>query len=150
MTSCVLLQANLKNAGFFNSFMFKKLIDELEGIIDSDQKTTHQEIREKVEEILADDVAMRKFAEGFSSLDPALCEFGLPILVQSGGEYDADIYAQPSAKPLSYDSIVLSICTSYRDMNAYASRTLIISPSLVSISLRGCSIGGERELLDAT
>ena len=36
---------------------------------------------------------MRKFADSYANIDPALCEFGLPVLVQSGGEYDADLHA---------------------------------------------------------
>lgn len=60
------------------------------------------------------------------AIDTSLLEFGYPVSIQSGGVYNLKIGAQPNTEVLSPDTVLVSICTKYKDMCCTCSRTLLI------------------------
>ena len=62
-------------------------------------------------------------------MDRNLLEFGFPTNVQSGGNYNLKMGSAPTATVLQSDTILLSVCGKYKDLNCVCSRTLLIGPT---------------------
>ena len=62
-------------------------------------------------------------------VDKNYLEFGFPTNVQSGGNYNLKMGQPPTNAILQSDTILLSVCGKYRDLNCNCSRTLLIGPS---------------------
>eukprot|EP00347_Sterkiella_histriomuscorum_P012768 403367296 len=123
---------SVKISSLFSGFMMKQLITECEEIIESNSQENHDKIAAKLESILDKQDEMQKFKkllpeELKKDYDPQCHEFQYSPSVQSGGTYNIRMGAPNNNKPLSSDTILLSICTKYKDISTNISRTLIIN-----------------------
>jgi nucleosome binding factor SPN SPT16 subunit len=122
---------NLEKGAKFLDYSFKKLIDQIEEIVDDDDSVKMIEASNKIKNILdvennADIIAFQK---ANTQIDIANLEYNLPILVQSGGNFSYNMSTESSENILTEDTIWLSMCCEYAEVCACAARTLKINPT---------------------
>jgi nucleosome binding factor SPN SPT16 subunit len=61
-------------------------------------------------------------------LDESCLEFAFPVNIQSGGQYNLKIEAVNSSQKISADTVILTVCSKYKDITCNVSRTLLINP----------------------
>lgn len=121
-------QKNIENSGKFNEFVFKKLIEDIEAVIDEDKTVTHQQLASEIEKIFEKQNEINKFAEK-NNIDPLNIDIRNPISIQSGGKYDLRIEKNTgSSETLKHDTILISLNTKYKEYLSHAARTLVIGP----------------------
>ena len=109
----------------------KELIERVETVIDEQRSDKHEQICRKIEGILDSDVKMEQFVKKKlqgKEIDQTFLEFGYPINVQSGGNYNLKMGNPPTQMPLTSDTVLLSVCGKYKDLCCNCSRTLLIGP----------------------
>ena len=116
-----LMQMSGKMTGYF----FKKLVEEVEEVIDSGEKVGHRVISEKVDSMLENDKGkIRRFG-----LDPTYYDFAYAPLVQSNDKYDLRPTAENDDQNLSSDCILLNMCGKYFEINVLMIRSLLVNPT---------------------
>lgn len=78
---------NLKTASEFAEWTFKKVIDEVESILENDKVTKHAAIQKKIESGLDDDKEMASFLKTHPGLNTSFLEYPIPVLIQSGSNF---------------------------------------------------------------
>jgi nucleosome binding factor SPN SPT16 subunit len=99
------------------SSVFEALVDRVEGIIDEEEKVSHQQVAEKVTQTLAS--ASRK-----QGVEAALMR---PPIVQSGGKYSQSVGSD--SRQLVYDVVHLGVGVVSGGLKAYCARSLLIEPT---------------------
>lgn len=94
----------------------------MEQVLDEGRKATHNELSQKVEDIINDP---NKIGVKLAPNSVESCYF--PI-VQSGGEYDIKLSATSNDKNLSGNIILCSLGSRYKSYCATVSRTFLIDP----------------------
>lgn len=84
---------NLKSAAAFTAWSFSRLVTEVEDIIENDTSVRHNTIQKKIESALDNEVVLRDFTVKYASrqgvsLDMQFLDYPLPVLIQSGGEFN--------------------------------------------------------------
>lgn len=122
---------NLEKGAKFLDFSLKKLIDEVEEIIDNDDDVLMNELSSKVKNSLENEnnKDMKVFINSNPSIDIANLDYNLPIQIQSGGNFTYDLSVDSPSQNLTDDTIWLSMCCEYAEVCASAARTLIINPT---------------------
>ena len=62
-----------------------------------------------------------------SKLDESCLEFAFPVNVQSGGQYNLKIEAMNTSQKLSPDTVIVTVCSKYKDIACNVSRTMLIN-----------------------
>jgi nucleosome binding factor SPN SPT16 subunit len=78
---------NLKTASDFAEWTFKKIIGEVETILENDKVTKHSSIQKKIEGSLDDDTEMASFLKTHPGLNTSFLEYPIPVLIQSGSNF---------------------------------------------------------------
>jgi nucleosome binding factor SPN SPT16 subunit len=112
-------------------FAFKKLIDQIEEIVDDDDTIKMVEVSNKIKGILEEEENddSKAFQKEFPNVDIANLDYTLPICIQSGGNFSYNLSAGSSENALKEDTIWLSMCFEYGGLCLSAGRTLKINPS---------------------
>lgn len=63
------------------------------------------------------------------SINKDYIDTGASICIQSGGNYDAKVFPEPTTEPLKSDCILLGLGTLYKSWNSFVGRTLLINPT---------------------
>lgn len=79
---------NLEIASAFTEWSFSRLVEEVEDIIENDTQVKHATIQKKIESSLDDDSVLKKFISKYPSVDPQFLDYPLPVLIQSGSEFN--------------------------------------------------------------
>eukprot|EP00566_Odontella_aurita_P036470 CAMPEP_0113591852 /NCGR_PEP_ID=MMETSP0015_2-20120614/37504_1 /TAXON_ID=2838 /ORGANISM="Odontella" /LENGTH=1043 /DNA_ID=CAMNT_0000498289 /DNA_START=184 /DNA_END=3311 /DNA_ORIENTATION=- /assembly_acc=CAM_ASM_000160 len=111
-----------KSSVLSNKVLKHGVIPRIEEIIDSEQSITHEALANEIESTVEDP---SKIKLKVPKEDVQTCYF--PI-VQSGGEYDLKISAQPTEKALKYDVITVSLGARYRLYCSNIARTFLVDP----------------------
>lgn len=115
----------MQKSGKMTGYFFKKLVEEVEEVIDSGEKVSHQVISEKVDSMLENDKGkIRRFG-----LDPSYYDFAYAPLVQSNDKYDLRPTAENDKRHLSSDCIILNMCGKYFEINVLMIRSLLVNPT---------------------
>jgi len=122
---------NLDKAANFMDFAFKKLIDQIEEVVDDDDTVQMSEISNKIKDILEveENEDQKAFQKKFPTVDIANLDYNMPICIQSGGNFDYKLSTESTDKVLKEDTIWLSMCFEYAGLCVSAARTLKINPS---------------------
>ena len=122
---------NVKIAARFTEWSFKKLIGELEDCMQNDIKVKHRKIGGNFEKLLDSPEKMGSFMKQHGVTDSQLLEFPLPVLIQSGEHFNLNKFQSVDCddNKLDANTIYINICAKYTDMQAMASRTLLINPT---------------------
>ncbi len=63
------------------------------------------------------------------NIQSTFLEYPLPVLIQSGQTFVLNKFnVQSDANKLNPETLYVNVCGKYKDMNAMASRTLIVNP----------------------
>jgi nucleosome binding factor SPN SPT16 subunit len=117
---------DMKDCGTVVSKIFKKIVDEIETIIDQETSRTHLEISEEISKVLEDPKTLKKFIG--EKMDSQFLENPDKIVIQSGGNFDLWFNASPDTNKLSADTILITVPMKYKDLCCLTSRTLMIDP----------------------
>jgi nucleosome binding factor SPN SPT16 subunit len=79
---------NLQTAANFTDWSFSRLVNEVEEMIEGDLQVKHSAIQKKIESCLDDDAALAKFSAKYPGINPSYLDFPLPVLIQSGSEFN--------------------------------------------------------------
>lgn len=77
----------VRKSGQLSTALQKKLIEEVERIIDEDVKVKHSEITKKIEDVLDNSVQMNIFEKTYG-VDRNSIDIAYSPIIQSGGRYD--------------------------------------------------------------
>ena len=127
---------NLLVASRFVKWTFDNIVKEVEDIIDAEKKIKHSQIQAKVERMVEKpemiSFIISKFLNQFpekSRPDASLLEYPIAVLIQSGATFNINRFnLQCDTSILNDETIYINVCGKYRDMNAMASRTLLVNP----------------------
>ena len=115
-------------AGKFTEWTFQKIANEVENVIEEDSKVKHSMIQNKIERLIETD-AISKFSRQYPGTSEDFFEYPLPIMVQSGSNMTIHKFQSDSNSDLlNYRGVYINVCGKYCDMNAMASRTLLVDP----------------------
>mmetsp|Transcript_39635 Transcript_39635/g.38175 ORF Transcript_39635/g.38175 Transcript_39635/m.38175 type:complete len:155 (+) Transcript_39635:450-914(+) len=121
---------NMEMAASFVTWTAKEIVNEIEDILDGEKQVKHINIQKKIEGFLEKDVLIKQFTSKNPRADPAFLEYFLPILIQSGKNINVTKFnIQSDENKLNSETVYFNVCGKYKDMNAMASRTLIVNPS---------------------
>ena len=109
---------NMEKGAKFLDFSFKKLIDQVEEIIDEENTVKMSEVSNTIKDILdkEDNKDMKIFQNAHPEVDIANLEFNLPICIQSGGKFTFDLSTESSDQNLTEDTITLNMCCEYAEV----------------------------------
>lgn len=79
---------NMKVAAGFVNWTFSELINEVEDIIDGEKSIKHSLIQKKIEGNLEKDVQVKNFMKKFPNVQSSFLEYPIPILIQSGQNFN--------------------------------------------------------------
>lgn len=121
---------NLKTSAAFTDWTFKKIISEVETILENDKTTKHSTIQKKIEGCLDDDEQMKSFTKAHPGLNTSFLEYPLPVLIQSGSQpFTVNKFqVESSDENLVSQAIYINVCSKFSDMCSMASRTLLVNP----------------------
>jgi len=109
-----------KSSVLSNKVLKHGFIPRLEDIIDKEQKVTHDQISAEIDGILEDPSKINL------KVPQEHVQSAYYPIVQSGGEYDLRVSAQPTDKALSYDIITISLGARYQLYCSNISRTFLV------------------------
>ncbi|TNV85367.1 hypothetical protein FGO68_gene4788 [Halteria grandinella] len=117
----------------FTLYAYSQLVEDVENDIEKNIGERQDLLAKKVEMIFDKKPKMKAFelslpAQCRRNYDDSCLEFGHPVIIQSGGNYNLKIDAQTKNERLSQDTIILSVCAKYKDLCCSISRTLLINP----------------------
>lgn len=119
----------MKAAAKFVYWNFANIVNEVEEIIDGEKQVKHSHIQKKIEGMLEKEEQIAKFSKKNPDIITSFLEFPTPVLIQSGETFNINKFnVQSNGKPLNYETVYINVCTKYKDMNAMASRTLLVNP----------------------
>mmetsp|Transcript_23421 Transcript_23421/g.17865 ORF Transcript_23421/g.17865 Transcript_23421/m.17865 type:complete len:155 (+) Transcript_23421:441-905(+) len=121
---------NMEVAASFTTWTLKEVINEIEDIVEGEKSVRHAHIQKKIEGFLEKEVHLRQFLKKEPNANQAFLEYLLPVLVQSGANINVSKFnIESDQNKLNSETIYVNVCGKYKDMNAMASRTLIVNPS---------------------
>ena len=110
--------------------MSEYFVDEMSEILDQEKKTTHKELADKIDQKIED-------AKFFSTLksklptdfDPAQLDWIYGPVVQSGGNFDLKLTAQPDTNNLHAGTIIAGWGLRYKSYCSIIARTYLVDPN---------------------
>jgi nucleosome binding factor SPN SPT16 subunit len=123
-------ELEIKNAQLsskFTQYAFKNLIGEIESAIDEESSITHERISSRIERVIENEPELNKFAK-ITGMDPSHIDFSLPVMVQSGNEFDLTFGLKSDKSTLKSGIVLLSVSSKYKEINTTSSRTLVVNP----------------------
>lgn len=119
---------NVKTACSFLKWNFDNIVGEVEYIIDEEKHVKHSAIQKKIEGMVEKSDSFTKFCTKNNAL-PELFEYPIPLLIQSGENFQVNKFlVESDQKVLNSETVYINVIGKYRDMNAMASRTLLVNP----------------------
>jgi nucleosome binding factor SPN SPT16 subunit len=101
----------------------KQLVNQMEDVIDSDEKIKHSQLTAKIEEFVEKDAP--KYEQKFD-VHSRFVDLAYVPIVQSGGHYDLRPNTESNDDFLSYNVIMLSIGAKYFEFHSNVVRTYFI------------------------
>jgi len=112
-----------KSAILANKVLKRGFISKIEEIIDSELKTTHEELAGQLDGMIEDPSKI-----GLKNVPQKFVQSCYYPIIQSGGDYSIKISAQSSKKTLEYDIILVSFGARYQDYCSNIARTFLVDP----------------------
>jgi nucleosome binding factor SPN SPT16 subunit len=119
----------MKVAAKFVQWTFTNIVNEVEDIIDSEKQIKHSHVQKKIESALEKEEQLKGFLKKNEGVKATFLEYPLPVLVQSGESFTLNKFnVQSDTNRLNSETVYINVCGKYKDMNAMASRTLLVNP----------------------
>ena len=103
---------------------FRKLIEDIEEVVDSGEEVLHSTISEKVDRFME----KAKQKPNKWKLSGNYYDFAYAPMIQSNSSYSLKLTNGNSKEFLSSDCILLNLCGKYHEMNCLIVRTLLVNP----------------------
>jgi len=114
----------VKGAASISSAVLKKhAVPMLEAIIDEEQKITHSELADKLEDLF------RNASKISPKLNPEFIDSCYTPIIQSGGDYDLKPSACSTDEELHFGTILVSLGARYKLFCSNIARTYLIDPT---------------------
>lgn len=121
---------NMGTAAKLTEWTFKRIITEIEDIIEEDKQVKHSVIQGRIEGGLENEAIINPFLDSNPGVKSSFLEYPLPIQIQSGNSLQVNKFEIDSSdEKLNYKSIYINVCSKAYEMSAMASRTLLVDPS---------------------
>ena len=121
---------NMGTAAKLTAWTFKRIVAEIEDIIELDKQVKHSYIQSKIEAGLEHESTLAAFLDSNPGVKSSFLEYPLPIQIQSGNNMQVNKFEVDSSDDkLSYKSIYINVCSKAYEMSAMASRTLLVDPT---------------------
>lgn len=119
----------MRVAAKFVQWTFTNIVNEVEDIIDSEKQIKHSHIQKKIETVLEKPDSLKAFTKKHEGVQPSFLEYPLPVLIQSGDSFTLNKFnVQSDTNKLNSETVYINVCGKYKDMQAMASRTLLVNP----------------------
>ena len=121
---------NLKTSAAFTDWTFKRIVNEVETILENDKLTKHSAIQKKIEGCLNEDEQLKSFTKNYPGINTNFLEYPIPVLIQSGSSpFTVNKFqVESSDENLVSQAIYINVCSKFSDMCSMASRTLLVNP----------------------
>lgn len=120
----------MQMAANFTEWTFKRIVTEIEQIIEEDKRVKHSTIQNKIESGLDQDAVMGQFLDKYRGVEVSFLEYSLPIQIQSGNSLQVNKFeVDSSQEKLNSKAVYINVCGKFCDMSAMASRTLLVDPT---------------------
>jgi nucleosome binding factor SPN SPT16 subunit len=119
---------NIKVASKYACFIMDVMIKKFENIIDENKKITHENFATEIKTTTEKPGFTTKFKEksGLISVNTSMLEVSSNPVIQSGGNYNPQVYCPNDTNRLTSDVIICKVNTRYKDYNANIVRTCMI------------------------
>lgn len=98
-------------------------------VLDSEKKVTHKALAEKIDAKIDDTKFFRNLAKLPPDFDPGQLDWTYGPVVQSGGNYDLKLTAQPDEKYLHAGIIISGFGLRYKSYCSIIARTYLVDPN---------------------
>ena len=116
-------------AANLTEWTFKRIVQEIEDIIEDDKKVKHSYIQSKIENGLDNDAVISQFLGKNPGVQTSFLEYPLPIQIQSGNSLAVNKFEVDSSDDkLNSQAVYINVCGKFCEMSAMASRTLLVDP----------------------
>lgn len=106
----------------------KQLMQQVEDSIEDEVTITHSQLSSRIEKWYESDKTMRELEKIFGVDPRSFSDLAYSPIIQSGGNYDMKVTAEPDDKILTCDTITLRIGSKFRGFFSNLARTIFISP----------------------
>ena len=114
----------VKGSSKLTCSFFRKLIEDIEEVVDSGEDVLHSTISEKVDRFME----KAKQKPNKWKLKGSYYDFAYAPMIQSNSSYSLKLTNGNSKEFLSSDCILLNLCGKYHEMNCLIVRTLLVNP----------------------
>ena len=104
-------------------------VDEMSTVLDQEKKTTHRQLADKMNKKIDDTKFFSKVSKLPSDFDNQQLDWAYGPVVQSGGQYDFRMSAQPNDDNLHSGCIMAGVGFRYKTYCSVVARTYLIDPS---------------------
>lgn len=104
-------------------------VEEMAEVLDNAKKVTHASLAAKINSKIDDQKFFKKLSKAYPDFDNQNLDWAFGPFVQSGGQYDLKLSAQPNNENLHSGCIVAGLGFRYRTYSSVVGRTYLIDPS---------------------
>lgn len=104
-------------------------VEEMAEVLDNAKKVTHASLAAKINAKIDDQKFFKKLSKAYPDFDNQNLDWAFGPFVQSGGQYDLKLSAQPNNENLHSGCIVAGLGFRYRTYSSVVGRTYLIDPS---------------------
>ncbi len=104
-------------------------VEEMSVVLDQEKKTTHRQLSDKMSKMIDNTKFFSKVSKLPSDFDHQQLDWAYGPIVQSGGQYDLRLSAQPNEDPLHSGCIMAGVGFRYKTYCSLVARTYLIDPS---------------------
>ena len=104
-------------------------VDEMQTVLDQEKKITHRQLSEKMSKKIDDTKFFNKVSKLPADFDNQQLDWAYGPIVQSGGQYDMRMSAQPNDDNLHSGCIMAGVGFRYKTYCSVVARTYLIDPS---------------------
>ncbi|PKY02396.1 transcription elongation complex subunit [Aspergillus campestris IBT 28561] len=112
-----------------SGLMSEYFVDEMSRLLDEEKQMTHKALSMRIDAKIDDTKFFNKLAKLPSEFDPQQIDWAYGPVIQSGGNYDLKLTAQPDNKNLQPGIIIAGFGIRYKTYSSIIARTYLVDPS---------------------
>ena len=109
--------------------MSEYFVDEMSRLLDEEKQMTHKALSMRIDAKIDDTKFFNKLAKLPSEFDPQQIDWAYGPVIQSGGNYDLKLTAQPDSNNLQPGIIIAGFGIRYKTYSSIIARTYLVDPS---------------------
>ncbi|PLN77876.1 transcription elongation complex subunit [Aspergillus taichungensis] len=112
-----------------SGLMSEYFVDEMSRLLDEEKQMTHKALSMRIDAKIDDTKFFNKLAKLPSEFDPQQIDWAYGPVIQSGGNYDLKLTAQPDNNNLQPGIIIAGFGIRYKTYSSIIARTYLVDPS---------------------